>query len=220
MNPTMELQAWSAIRMGNATIFTSMVTGNMGMVNKLAVKMANGKQRYLREDLMSEGKVALALAVDEYKEDERSKVRGTRFGTRAYLRIRAAMIEHLRRQAGPVALTKHGSQKLAQAMRDFNEMCQKAGKVPSLQEFAFKYGDDAAELVYANDAMHEPVESVEENLHADFFMDMQSLPPATREVVQAISDGATLGEIAQTWDVPRKELRARLERDCTYLCVS
>lgn len=94
MNPTTQNELVQAIRLDNATAWTSFITAHTNMVHEMAHALAMCPDQY--DELVSEGTVALCEAAHEF-------VAGTyncRFTTHAYYPIQRAMVSFQRTEGG------------------------------------------------------------------------------------------------------------------------
>ena len=202
INATTESRLWFEIDQGNSTSQEEIILGHRGIVFKLASRHRRNYDDMA--ELVGEGEVSLCEAALTYPEKER----GCRFSTYAHLRVHASMIR-FKRVDFEFSRSEWEGRKASESKRLITEevdRLESEGKPPpAIRELADVCGDDAVSRWLeeregvSTDHLHtQPV-----NGHR---VDARRLPKPTQLVLQALSDGASVGEIADDWHPPRQEI--------------
>lgn len=214
INPTTESRLWVEIQRGNGTSQAEMILGHRGIVLKLAKKYRSG-DRDAFEDLIGEGELALCEAAGTFPDKERS----CRFSSYVYYRVQAAIVKHLRKD-GPFSKSEWEGRKQYEATKKVeSELADRQSRgrpVPTLVELADVCGERATREWYSAMLTRCPeLEMLPIGPVNGDRLDRRRLPKPTQMVVQAIMDGATLGQMAVEWSRPRSEIEqhARLAMD-------
>ena len=195
---TTETLMWGLIAEGNLTARNAMITGHYGMIEALARKMTNGGGQDQFDELLGNGMLSLCESVDTYIE-KRPKAR---FSTHSFMEARRVMIKHLRTD-GVVTKTEWSSRVHTKFKKQQAALAQKLGRTPTNQEYTDFYGSADPTHMYA--AVSVPVEEVHD-IEEEASIDMEKLSPASRFLLDAISQGATLGEVASQTGIPRSTI--------------
>lgn len=124
----------------NSTCYAELVLGMQGLVKSMAKAQLNGNagNYHLRQELESEGGLALCESAVEYRGQGR-------FSTFAGRRITRAMVSYLRTASG--IGTEWGARKQQRARRNRTALTKALGTTPDRAELAYAYGsDDLARL--------------------------------------------------------------------------
>jgi len=182
-----------------------MILGHRGIVLKLAKKYRSADHDAF-EDLIGEGELALCEAAGSYSDKERS----CRFSSYAYYRVQASIVKHIRKD-GPFSKSEWEGRKQHEATKKVEaELLQREStgrSTPTLVELADVCGEKAvrewyrAMLTRCPEGEVPPIGPVNGDR-----VDRRTLPKPAQMVVQGILDGATLGQMAVEWAVPRCEI--------------
>ena len=191
------------IAMGNGTARDDMIMSHNPIVGKTARQYVNGGGQVQFEELQSEGNLALCQAIDEYQFHDRS----FRFGAFAKVSVRRAIIQFTRTREGAVTKPEWETKKERRILKDVEELRAKIGRNPTYEEVAFAFGSTSAD---AWEHLHDGPEYVDldDNITP---VEPPTLPTGTppthiRTLLKALTDGASLGQIADNWQCPRDEL--------------
>jgi len=183
-----------------------MILGHRGVVLKLAKKYRS-KDHDAFEDLIGEGELALCEAAGSFPKRDRA----CRFSSYAYLRVQAAIVRHIR-QDGSFSLTEWEGRKQYEAARkveaELAERERTGRSIPALVELADVCGERVVSEWYGSmmtrcsESHIPPIGPVNGDR-----VDRRRLPKPTQMVMQALVDGATLGQVSVEWGRSRDEIR-------------
>lgn len=162
---------------------SALVQGHMQLVRKIAWHVHGRVSNAIDiEDLVQTGMVALVEAADTYED------RGHAFSTYAAMRVRGAMIDHLRRHASQC---RSGMIKRKELARVRAEIEAKLGRSPSPAEMAQAMGLDAT----AYREMADAAESVRHESLDEVYSDQSMWFADLEEGADAQLDRGRLGEV-------------------------
>ena len=200
MNVTTEARLVLQIQDNSQTASDELIIGHRGLVFKLSEK--HGHDTEHKQELSSVGDLALCEATRSFVGKERS----CRFSTFAYTRIEASMINSLRTfSCGILSATEWEGRSDARLRRQWKELAQDLGRDPTLDEFAFVYEEDIYEKPVPTGLELIDVEKSYPPVNGNR-LDMEKLPKHVRQVVDEVSYGASLGEVAMSVSAPREEI--------------
>ena len=204
MNPTQEQALWVLIALDNGTARDEMIMSHQQIVSKTARQYVNGGGQIQFEELSGEGHVALCEAIQQYRQEKRTY----RFGAFAKVSVRRAIIQYTRTREGTVTKPEAESKRERKILKDVERLRVKLNRNPTYEEVSFEFGLAAAD---AWERLHDGPEYVE------FTNSTVTSPPPdlpkdkppshVRVLLESLSDGASLGELADEWGCPREMLK-------------
>jgi len=212
MNKELELNLWNSIKNNSLRATHAMVTGHMGLVYRLAHNLKPPqKNGDCLEELISEGYVALCESVDQFLDRNPD----CNFSTFSYRRIRAKMISYLRTE-GTVVKTEWESRVTKRSRDHCQYLFMELGREPTEEEVAFLYGQPEAERMIHGTR---PADIADWDVEIEASNQRKPIDRAIAEercydgltskqkiVLKAMSNGATVGAVAQEWKVDREGL--------------
>lgn len=203
MNPTTESRLWIEAHQGNSAAVSEIILEHRRIVFKLAMRHRPNDQ----DELIGEGEVALCEAAATYPEKDRA----CRFSTYAHIRVNAQMIKFMRvdfqwTRTEWEGRKTHESKRLIES--EVEKRRSEGKPPPTIVELADVCGQDAVDrwLDTKNAVGVEYLHTAPVNGHR---VDERRLPKPTQLVMQALSEGASVGEIAMEWKQPRQEIEQR-----------
>lgn len=204
MNVTTETRLILQIKENNQTATDDLIIGHRGLVYKLAEK--HGHDADHKIELSSVGDLALCEAARSFV----GKSKNCRFSTFAYTRIEASMIHALRTSSGGVlSSTEWEGRSDARLRRQWKDLTQDLGREPTLDEFAFVYDEHIYSKPIPTELEAVDMEKSQAPVNGNR-IDFEKLPKHIRQVVDEVSYGASLGEVANNVSAPREEIRGLL----------
>ena len=216
MNVTTESRLLVEINQGNTTAHKDIILGHHRMVYKLAKKHARNQEH--KEDLESIGTVALCEAANKFP----NQPRPCRFSTFAHQRIEAAMIHNLRTNKGILSASEWEGRTDSRLQRNFTELTQELGREPTLDEFAFVYGEEIHEQPQETSVDMVDAERSVPALNGNN-IDFERLPQFARLIVEEVAYGASsniLAEVSQNLSIPESEVQSVLSYAADYIHFS
>ena len=204
MNPSAEAYLWSMISLGNGTARDEMILSHQPIVGSTARQYVNGGGESQYEELRGEGNVALCEAIEDYQIEDRTY----RFGAFAKVSVRRAIVHFTRTSEGTVKKPEWETRKEQRVLRDVEALRLKLGRNPTHEEVSFEYGDFVADTW---SHLHDGPDYVEVQTNM-LTVDPLELPPETppphiRTLLKELSEGASLGQLADSWQCPREQLK-------------
>lgn len=204
MNVTTEARLVLQIQDNSQTASDELIIGHRGLVFKLAEKHGHDSEH--KQELSSVGDLALCEATRSFVGKERS----CRFSTFAYTRIEASMIQSLRTSSGGIlSSTEWEGRSDARLKRQWKDLTQDLGREPTLDEFAFVYEEDIYEKPIPTGLKSVDMEKFQPPVNGSK-IDFEKLPKHIRQIVDEVSYGASLGEVATSVSAPREEIHGLL----------
>jgi len=204
MNPSAEADLWSLIALGNVTARDQMILSHQSIVTKTAGQYVNGGGQTQFEELQGEGNLALCESIVLYMEKDPA----CRFGAFAKISVRRAVVQFTRTSEGAVTKPEWETKKECKVLKDVENLRKKLGRTPSHEEVVFAFGNAAADSWMR---LHDGPEYIEVQ-PSTIVVDPPALPLGTppshiRTLLNELSEGASLGQLADNWHCPRDQLR-------------
>lgn len=196
MDQTLEKQLWPRIKQGEITAYHWMCTAHMGIANKLSKTMCNGHDP---DDLLGVAEEALCDSVSTYIEKQPK----ARFSTHAFIAIRRALRTFLRTD-GVVTKTEYKARQYKDFLDKSDKLANQLQRTPSPAEYVHYYGENDPTKMFALSVV--PLEELDKSPPVDTALSFDELPESTRYLLEAVTNGSTLGEIEAETGIPRKEM--------------
>jgi len=204
MNPSAETTLWTLIALGNGTARDQMIMSHKPIVGSTARQYVNGGGQIQFEELQGEGHVALCEAVETYQIEDRTY----RFGAYAKISVRRAIVQFTRTREGTVTKPEWETKKERKVLKDVEILRRDLGRNPTHEEVAFAHGIAAAD---SWERLHDGPEYIDVK-PSTIIVDPPELPQETppahiRTLLKELSEGASLGQLAEVWQCPREQLK-------------
>ena len=202
---TTETKLWILISAGDEIARQAMITGHYSEIEAMARKLTNGGGEIQFQELLGEGVVSLCESVSTYLE----KKPKARFGTHAYLEAKRTMIRFLRTD-GTVPKPEWKDRAHRTYLKQQDKLSHQLGRIPTPEEHIEHYGKQPK--LGSQESRMFGVSSVqidEAREEAGYSVDFEGLPESTRYLLEALSNGITLGALEVETGLNRNEIEAQ-----------